>query len=183
MLGEVVKRRTAIKLTVYDHPGCPIDKKRICSQTQPIPFPQDQPAHSPKEVRQLVLGRESDHPGLLEAEPFPVADDDVVQQVDLQDLPDFHQSPRDPMISLRWAWVAGGMIVSNQNGVCIHGDRTSENFTRSHDRFVQGADADEAVPGDIVSGVQRHRDADFPVRDKPRHLGNDRVPVFRHARR
>jgi hypothetical protein len=54
-------------------------------------------------------------PGLLEAEIPIIANDDVIKNDDAEDVATGDEAPRDFEIVNRWRWVAGRMVVADDD--------------------------------------------------------------------
>src|SRR4029453_14085970 len=67
------------------------------------------------------------------------ADDDVVEQFDLQKLCGFSQTSRQAVVSLARRWVAGRMVVHDNHGVGRISERRAKNFTRMSDALIETA--------------------------------------------
>lgn len=66
------------------------------------------------------------------------SDNDVIQNLDLEQLPGSNEIPGNFDVCLRWRGIATRMIMRDQNRVCAADYRQAENLTRMHQKSVHG---------------------------------------------
>src|SRR5437762_4801429 len=84
------------------------------------------------------------------------ADDDMVEQLDLQKLGGFSQTSRQAVVSLARRWVAGRMVVHDNHGMGRISERRAKNFTRMSNALIEAAERNRFNALQPVTRVQQN---------------------------
>ena len=101
------------------------------------------------------------------------ADDDVIEQFDLQEFGSFGQTSRQAVIGLARRSVAGGMIVHDDDGVRLISYGRTKNFTRMRNALVEAAERDLLHVQQAISRIEQ--DDAQRLGSQPAHLGPDQL--------
>ena len=94
------------------------------------------------------------------------ADDDVIDQLELEDSTGFKNSAGEPQISSRRRWIPARMVVDHDEGICAKGDYWFEDFTRVSQSFVEGSLTDRDHLDEFLLGVEQDHSEGL-VREEP----------------
>lgn len=107
----------------------------------------------------------------------PVANDYVVEHLNLQDFSCVHHPSGDAKVGLRRSWITARMIMHENNSPCSSNDSGAEHLARVGNGFIEGANVHQVMTSDAVADIQQQHCEAFHIRVEQWRGGDVLAPI------